>query len=397
MNNLTAIQQQALEVALQSETETRVIAGFAGTGKTEVLAAAARESNCYVLTPTNKAAQVLRDRGISGAQTLHSAIYIPKEVLQAKKDGKGNPIIVRDKDGEPLLDAEGKHQFELEKVLVFDWREEFSGSTALVDEGSMLKPQELEDLKASFGKVVLFGDPFQLPPVKARDTFGEMVPDVFMKEVHRTALESPITRYATSIREGEENLELCDKVKLGKAGHSKLMDKIVEEDYQAIAWTNKLRHSLNRRVRAVLGHPQDYLVKGEKIMSLENIRVNIEDTDIRKLILYNGEEVLAPRDLGPLKDYSSSRKVWLKGHEIPIQPFYMEGFWDWWSNDVTTWGKLFDFSYAMTAHKAQGSEWDRVAVWDQRAMQYRTMGQVGTDRWFYTAVTRAKDTLVIVR
>ena len=54
--------------------------------------------------------------------------------------------------------------------------------------------------------------------------------------------------------------------------------------------------------------------------------------------------------------------------------------------------KEFDFAYAITCHKAQGSEFDSVVVFDESWL-------FGEDRyrWLYTAITRAKKRLLIVR
>jgi hypothetical protein len=51
----------------------------------------------------------------------------------------------------------------------------------------------------------------------------------------------------------------------------------------------------------------------------------------------------------------------------------------------------FDYGYCITCHKAQGSEYDKVLVLEEflRGSDH--------DRWLYTAATRAKEKLVIVR
>ena len=52
----------------------------------------------------------------------------------------------------------------------------------------------------------------------------------------------------------------------------------------------------------------------------------------------------------------------------------------------------FEFAYAITCHKAQGSEFDFVVVFDESWL----FGEE-RDRWLYTAITRAKEKLLIVR
>src|SRR5690606_21144466 len=52
----------------------------------------------------------------------------------------------------------------------------------------------------------------------------------------------------------------------------------------------------------------------------------------------------------------------------------------------------FDWSYAITVHKAQGSQWQRVTLYDQ-SQSFRKDAR----RWMYTGITRAAEQLTIVR
>ena len=52
----------------------------------------------------------------------------------------------------------------------------------------------------------------------------------------------------------------------------------------------------------------------------------------------------------------------------------------------------FDFGYALTVHKAQGSQWNNVVLFDE-SFAFRDT----RERWLYTAITRAAETLTIVR
>ena len=52
----------------------------------------------------------------------------------------------------------------------------------------------------------------------------------------------------------------------------------------------------------------------------------------------------------------------------------------------------FDYGYALTVHKAQGSQWDEVVLFDE-SFAFKEMRQ----RWLYTAVTRAAERLTVVR
>jgi exodeoxyribonuclease-5 len=52
----------------------------------------------------------------------------------------------------------------------------------------------------------------------------------------------------------------------------------------------------------------------------------------------------------------------------------------------------FDFGYALTVHKAQGSQWNNVVLFDE-SFAFRDT----RERWLYTAITRAAETLTVVR
>jgi exodeoxyribonuclease-5 len=52
----------------------------------------------------------------------------------------------------------------------------------------------------------------------------------------------------------------------------------------------------------------------------------------------------------------------------------------------------FDFGYAITCHKAQGSQWDKVLIWDDKFLIWKKQER---KQWLYTAITRAVDSVTI--
>lgn len=52
----------------------------------------------------------------------------------------------------------------------------------------------------------------------------------------------------------------------------------------------------------------------------------------------------------------------------------------------------FDYGYALTVHKSQGSQWDSVCVFDESGV-FRQQ----RNRWLYTAITRAAEKVSVVR
>jgi exodeoxyribonuclease-5 len=80
-------------------------------------------------------------------------------------------------------------------------------------------------------------------------------------------------------------------------------------------------------------------------------------------------------------------------------------FWNNKENDLNLPEKMarghydeFDYAYAITCHKSQGSQWDKVVVFDESGVfGGRGDREDVPQRWLYTAVTRAAEAVVIVR
>jgi exodeoxyribonuclease-5 len=149
--------------------------GYAGTGKTTLARHLAMDVDpVFFGSYTGKAAHVLRRKGCTGAQTIHSMIYR----LQRADETTGEPQFVLDEC------APARH-----------------AGLIVIDEVSMVDEELARDLM-SFGRPILvLGDPAQLPPVKGHGFFIAAPPDVLLTEVHRQARESAIIRLATDIRE----------------------------------------------------------------------------------------------------------------------------------------------------------------------------------------------------
>jgi len=418
--NLTPLQEKAFNLAMKPDNKITRIVGYAGTGKTTVLSKVAKElgNACIVLTPTNKASQVLRDKGIENVKTIHSALYSPNERTIIKKDKDGNEEFMHDDSGNVILDTDGcRIPIILDRQLDFDLKSQQDNPLppiALVDEASMIKPEEIEDLLTTFQQIVFFGDGFQLPPVKAKDTFGKSTADVFLDEVHRVALDNPIIRYATSIRDGRELTKeeiQCFEVVFCNKNHPKLYESIVNHNIQAICWTNGMRHIINDNIREAKGLPRNKLVNGEKIIALQNIREG--QGEERFLKFYNGEIIHVLGDYDRTEDDFVSafvKTACKRGNNM--WPFWNAGYFKL-KDDSKAWmqeleyrkrtaakplqfGAEFDYAYCLTAHKAQGSEFDNVAVFDQRSLMNKMTIEM-QQRWFYTAVTRAKKRIMVVK
>lgn len=241
--------------------------------------------------------------------------------------------------------------------------------------------------------ILVLGDPCQLPPVEGGGYWTEATPDALLDEIHRTALDNPITALATRIRQSSGPALGLTRDNMEPASVRKAM-----EHDQVICWTNKRRWALINAIRRVHGFPEGQVVAGDRVMCL---------TNNKDLAVFNGEQFdvlkVAEGTLGPTLTVRDDR-----GDTRDI-PTYVDGFL---GLDMQTQAKksgagmrgqrmLATYAQAITAHKAQGSEYPSVYVVNELdrmiGMDRRKPGDPyeGARRWLYTAVTRAQETVTI--
>ena len=157
------------------------LAGYAGTGKTTLAQEVATRVRGLTLFAayTGKAASVLRTKGCPEASMLHSLIYACREVIDYRTGRKR--LVFEKRPDSPLVDA----------------------SLLIIDECSVLNAQLGRDVESFRRKILVLGDPEQLPPVEGAGYFTARRPDHMLTEIHRQAADSPIIHYATLVRQGE--------------------------------------------------------------------------------------------------------------------------------------------------------------------------------------------------
>ena len=343
----------------KGETPLFRLFGYAGAGKTTLARHIAENTGGTVAFAafTGKAAHVMRQKGCEGATTIHSLIYRPTS--EEEEEGELSFALRHDA---PASDAD----------------------LIIIDECSMVDEELGRDL-LSFGKPVLvLGDPAQLPPVKGGGYFTDAEPDYMLKEIHRQAADNPIIQYSIDIREGRETTAsgetLCF---LPKSDISS--EDILDAD-QVLVGTNRTRRRFNDRIRELKGHADPSPEAGEKLVCLRNnkkkglLNGSIWTVALKKAPRSGkARMVVAPEDGGKTATISVPRGFFLDGPESV--PFAQRRGAD-----------EFDYGYALTVHKAQGSQWDTIVLFDESYAfrEHRT-------RWLYTAVTRAAEKLIVVR
>lgn len=333
--------------------------GYAGTGKTTLARHVADQADGEALFAafTGKAALVMRSKGCRNAQTIHSLIYRP-------------------------ADTESE-------TPTFTLNHESAAARAeliVIDECSMVDEELGRDL-LSFGKPVLvLGDPGQLPPVKGGGFFTDAEPDAMLTEVHRQASDDPIIRLSMIAREG-------GRLVRGEYGRSRVIGRdeidaaqVLEAD-QTLVGLNKTRRLYNQRIRALRGFEGPQPVAGDKLVCLRNDRTK----GLLNGGLWRVESVQAKRK-GLLRYTLSPEDGAATGSvKVAVLPEFFDG-----TEGDLPWGKRresdeFDFGYALTVHKAQGSQWDSVVLFDE-SWAFREHRA----RWLYTALTRAAERITVV-
>ncbi len=358
------------------------LGGYAGTGKTtliaalrEILAKNRPDMRLAFVAYTGKATQVLKKhlraqkatKRVDSISTIHGLMYYSN----SKKD---QPVSWRK-------------------------RESLKYDLIIADEASMIGQDIWQDL-LSFGIPILaVGDHGQLPPINS--DFNLMAePQIRLEQIFRQSATSPIIKIATNARINGEVMvanysPVVKKLQKSNSETGEIVEEILRrhgDDSLVLCGYNHTRQKLNSYIRELKEFESPNPMVGDTIVCLRNSResglsngqvgvikyIGEADDDIKKQWWYlqanfDGTkfEGYAPREqfgaLNTMSRLPKRKKTDLIG--------------------------LFDFGYALTVHKAQGSQAQRVLLFEERFSQ---MSDDDWRRWLYTAVTRAEEELYIV-
>ena len=391
---LTEKQKQGLEIAVErykNRQKYTVISGYAGTGKSTlvkfIISALPNinpDKDVVFTSFTGKATQVLQNKGNKHTLTLHKLLY----ESHPRPDGT---FFRRPVAGIPF------------KVVV-------------VDEISMA-PKTLIDLLMKYDVyVICLGDPFQLPPVdKNEDNHLLDNPHIFLDEIMRQAAESEIIQLTMKIRNGE-SIDNFKGKEVQVLSRDELTTGMLTWADQVLVATNATRQSINNKMRELYnksGDPQD----GDKVICCRNYW---EDESLGGSALVNGT-------IGHLKNtYESFVKIppFIDGKGQMIKTINADFLSE--TNELYPMVHMdkklilegtksldfkieyrlgknkntqhlipyeFTYGYAITTHRAQGSEWEKVLVIEEKF----PFSKEEHARWLYTACTRASEKLVLIR
>jgi len=374
--NQAIARDMIIEWVKGSQREPFILAGYAGTGKTFLLGHVISTDLGFVpkqimyCAYTGKASQVMRSKGMD-ANTIHSSIYNfgvdesynVVQTMKSKDDLAGIKLIV-------------------------------------VDEASMADVEIRRDLE-SFGIPIIYvGDKGQLDPVGAARGSNIMArPNITLDEIMRQEASSGIIIAGQLCRQGKKPSQgTNDNGMIGT--DFKVYPRTEANNMKLLAWAdivlcgfNHTRQKINRQLRAHKGYEGDIPQVGEKVVCLKNNRDQMLTNGMTGVVTSIDETGAGTKSfkMGFLPDgvdendddvslYGSLTVAYETfGGPMPEQP-----------QKGTCY---FDFGYALSVHKSQGSEFPNVVLVEERLPGANFKEHM---RWLYTGITRASRKLCII-
>ena len=443
------IKSLALFVSGEDSASVFVLNGFAGTGKTTIIATLSKVLNAlsvrtYLLAPTGRAAKVISNYANKPALTIHKKIYRQKSatdnsfVLSFNKDG--NAIYIIDEASMISNSSYENIVFGSGRVLddIFDYVNSGRG-----------------------GKIIFIGDTAQLPPI---GTFISPALDVSnlenyanvshceMNEVVRQEVDSGILYNATIVRKLiEQGIEATPKFDLSFDDFQRIdggeVLEIIEDNYGKFGTTNclvivrsnKQANRFNQGIRARVLYQEEMIESGDYLMVVKNnyfYDINPSETaeeksDQEEDFIANGDvaQVVRIRRYEEIHGFRFAnvtlRLIYSDNYELDCKilldtlesesPSLSQAQQQLLFNSVEADYKNITikrdrykamkadpylnalqvkFAYAVTCHKAQGGQWDSVIIdrmlWGDQVMSIDLL------RWLYTAITRATKKLYLL-
>lgn len=441
-----AIRQLSDFLFLNSKNKIFVLKGYAGTGKTTLIASIVKnlrhaQHKSVLLAPTGRAAKVLSNYAHKQAFTIHKRIYFPR----SGKDGKVGFVLQPNKFSNTLFIID-------EASMIGD----SPTKSKLFESGSLL--QDLISFVDSGDncRLMFVGDTAQLPPVKltlspALDCdllsldFNKDVSEVVLSEVVRQSEDSGILHNATLLRKQLQQelfdefsfsidsftdiVRLIDGHEIQEAIESSYRE-LGKEDAVVIVRSNKRANLYNQQIRSQILFNEHELSVGDFLMVVKNNYYWLEATSTPGFIA-NGDiiEVLEIQSFKELYGFRFA-EVHVRLVDYPNEPsfdtvllldtlssetpaltyeesnkLYLEVQKDYahLKSKYQRFREVKDnaffnalqvkFSYAITCHKSQGGQWSHVFI-EQPFLPD------GPDkdyfRWLYTALTRATKKLYLI-
>ena len=429
-----------------SKEDLFVLKGFAGTGKTSIIAALVKsiwkaKKSAMLLAPTGRAAKVISNYANKKAFTIHKKIYM----LRSENNGKTSFVL-----------APNKHKHTLFVVDEASMISDVSSNSNLFGSGALLDDL-IQFVYSGHGcKLLLIGDTAQLPPVnlelspalsasKLELNYNKTVHQIELSEVVRQAQDSGILHNATLLREQLSN-QFLDTLQFETQGFRDIVrlidghdvldalndayNNIGTEETAFIVRSNKRANLYNQNIRSRILFNEHELTAGDFLMIVRNNYFWLKPSSeagfiangdiIEVLEIFNIKELYGCRfaevkirlvDYPKMKPFETVLLLDTLTTETPSLSYeeanklYQEVLKDY-ENETSNYKRFLaikknkylnalqvKFSYAITCHKSQGGQWHTVFV----EQPYLPNGiDLEYLRWLYTALTRAKEKLYLI-
>lgn len=431
-------------ISSDDERLIMVVKGYAGTGKTNMVAALSKTLPSFkwrsvLLAPTGRAAKVLSAYSQKPAMTIHRKIFrkMPGAeggvVFSLGENLHKNTIFIVDEASMIGADHSSNQGFGYDNLLESLFEYVFSGENC---------------------KLIFVGDTAQLPPVGSsespalnldflRMSYGLNIKHIELRQVARQQDASGILKNATDLRvciseESEEFPKLYTYPDVIRLNGEELQDTLNEayscygyNDTLIVTRSNKRANLFNQAVRSRIRYMDDDLCASDLLMVVKNNYFWLDDKSEAGFIA-NGDSIEVIKIVRRIEiygfkyaecvvklvDYPNIPEMTLL---IMLDTLYTETSAltkeqqeELYANVMTDVadeplkGKRMmylknnpyfnalqvKFNYAVTCHKAQGGQWPCVFI-DQG---YLTREMLGTDflRWLYTAFTRSTEKIYLM-
>jgi exodeoxyribonuclease-5 len=438
-----ALEKIAAYICENASDSIFLLTGYAGTGKTSLISSVVKTLDLLrirsvLLAPTGRAAKVLASFAGKQAFTIHKKIFRQK----SSKDGMGSFVLDRNLHRETCFIVD-------EASMVSN----SSGDLSLFGSGKLLDDLVEYVYSGIDCKLIIVGDTAQLPPVgstlspaldpDALKEFGFGLISAELKQVIRQSETSGILMNATKVRlQIADNdlvrpaLECAHFRDVRRITGNELIDEISSsygtcgiDGTIIVVNSNKQANRYNEGIRNRIFFREEEISPGDMVMVVKNnyflteeeegvgFIANGDIAEIKRILKYEerygfrfADMILRFTDY----DMEVESKVMLDVLHLDTPALSSDKNRELFHNvlsdyiDIKTRRKQYEavrkdpyfnalqikFSYAVTCHKAQGGQWERVFI-DQGMFN---MQEITIDylRWFYTALTRATDQLYLV-
>lgn len=439
-----AMQTLSEFVTLKDDCDILILTGYAGTGKTSLIAAFVKTLKQFqykfvLLAPTGRSAKVLSNFTNEKAFTIHKHIYRQKSLTAGL--GKFTLDVNKSNDTFFIVDEAS--------LITID-----SGGNAAFGSGDLLNDFISYVRQGSGNNIIFVGDKGQLPPIGMEESpaldidymkscYGNLM-ESSLNQVVRQTLQSGILHNATLVRHqieqgfgAELSLNVNDFDDVENINGSELIEKISDafdkygpDEVVVLCRSNKRANRYNAGIRSTVLFREEQLNKGDKLMVVKNCYQFLEDVkdpnffiangDVARLMkishyeerygLHFAQAVICFSDYNDLEisakvilDTLTSESASLTSDQ---QTQLFEGVLADHS-DIKTKRKRYaavrEDSYfnalqikhasAITCHKSQGGQWSCVFVDNPF---WRDEIELEDLKWLYTAITRASEKLYLV-